>query len=65
MTTLEVMIEADGSIHPIDPNVPLPPGRATLVWGSVGNELYKMSERALSDWLRPEEDEAWAYLQDM
>ncbi len=24
---------------------------------------YKMSELALADWLRPEEDEAWSYLQ--
>jgi hypothetical protein len=61
--TLEVEIDESGAIHPLDANVKLPAGRATLVWGSVGDELYLMSEQALArDWLRPEEDEAWAYL---
>jgi hypothetical protein len=34
-----------------------------LVWESVGIELYEMSESALADWFTPEEDAAWAYLQ--
>jgi hypothetical protein len=61
--TLEVEIDESGAIHPLDATIKLPAGRATLVWGSVGDELYLMSEKALArDWLRPEEDEAWAYL---
>jgi hypothetical protein len=62
--SLEVEIDESGNIHPVDASVKPPPGRATLVWGSVGHELYTLSEESLSrDWLRPEEDEAWAYLQ--
>lgn len=61
--TLEVEIDEAGNVHPIDADAQLPAGRATLVWGSVGHELYKLSESSLSDWLRPEEDEAWADFQ--
>jgi hypothetical protein len=61
--TLEVEIDATGEIHPLDPNAQLPAGRATLVWDSAGTELYRISEHALSDWLSPEEDRAWAHLQ--
>jgi hypothetical protein len=62
--TLEVEVDELGNIHPLDVTIKPPAGRATLVWGSVGDELYLMSEQALArDWLRPEEDEAWAYLQ--
>jgi hypothetical protein len=64
MQTIEVEIDASGNIHPLDANVRPPAGRATLVWDSAGHELYQMSEQSLArDWLRPEEDEAWAYLQ--
>ncbi len=61
--TLEVEIDEAGNIHPIDASVRPPAGRATLVWDSAGHELYQLSESSLQDWLRPEEDEAWAYLQ--
>ena len=63
--TLEVEIDEAGNIHPIDAAIKPPAGRATLVWDdSAGHELYELSERSLAeDWLRPEEDEAWAYLQ--
>lgn len=62
--TLEVEIDNEGNIHPVDGTVKPPAGRATLVWDSAGHELYEISEKTLAeDWLRPEEDAAWAYLQ--
>ncbi len=62
--TVEVEIDSAGKIHPLDPDLILPQGRAVLSWPE-DNPLYPalMSEKALSDWLRPEEDEAWASLQ--
>jgi hypothetical protein len=64
--TIEVEIDEAGEIHPIDPNLKLPRGRAVLAWPE-SEELHPalMSEKALADWLRPEEDEAWAYLQQV
>jgi hypothetical protein len=64
--TVEVEIDEAGAIHPIDPNLKLPPGRAVLAWPE-GEDIFPalMSEKALADWLRPEEDEAWAYLQQV
>ena len=61
--TLDVLIDETGNVRPVDRTAHLPPGRATLIWDTAGHELYQLSESALSDWLRPEEDEAWAYLQ--
>ena len=63
--TIEVEIDESGNIHPIQPDLKLPPGRALLVWPvpEVAMGLI-MSETSLSrDWLRPEEDAAWAYMQ--
>jgi hypothetical protein len=62
--TIEVEIDEAGAVHPLDPKLKLPPGRAVLAWPER-DDLYPalMSEKALADWLRPEEDEAWAYLQ--
>jgi hypothetical protein len=62
--TVEVEIDEAGAIHPVDANLKLPQGRAILAWPE-NDDLYPalMSEEALSDWLSPEEDEAWAYLQ--
>ena len=62
--TVEVEIDEAGAIHPLDPDLKLPKGRAVLAWPETDN-LYPalMSEKSLSDWLSPEEDEAWAYLQ--
>jgi hypothetical protein len=59
--TLEVEILPDGTIHPLSPTK-LPAGRATLSWKSPeDHECYILSEASLAkDWLRPEEDEAWA-----
>lgn len=62
--TIEVEIDEAGAIHPIDAGLKLPPGRALLAL-QVDEDIYPalMSEKTLADWLRPEEDEAWAYLQ--
>ncbi|HXE07022.1 MAG TPA: hypothetical protein VN612_03935 [Acidobacteriaceae bacterium] len=62
--TIEVEIDEAGVIHLVDPTLKLPPGRAVLAWPE-SESIYPalMSEKALADWLRPEEDEAWAYLQ--
>jgi hypothetical protein len=62
--TVEVEIDEAGQIHLLDPSLKLPQGRAVLAWPE-NDDLYPalMSERSLSDWLSPEEDEAWAYLQ--
>jgi hypothetical protein len=62
--TIEVEIDESGAIHPVDPEMKLPQGRAILTWAE-NEELYPalMSEKSLEDWLRPEEDDAWAYLQ--
>ncbi len=64
MRTLDVDIDETGQVHPVDSSSPLPHGRATLVWDTADHSLYRLSEKSLAeDWLRPEEDEAWAYLQ--
>jgi hypothetical protein len=63
--TIEVEIDDVGGIHPLQPDAKLPPGRALLTWPVPELALgLIMSEKSLAeDWLRPEEDEAWAYLQ--
>jgi hypothetical protein len=62
--TIEVEIDEAGVIRPLDPDLKLPQGRALLAWPE-SEDLYPalMSEKALSDWLRPEEDAAWEHLQ--
>ncbi len=37
--------------------------RISPVEPATGATLFQLSEGALSDWNRPEEDEAWAHLQ--
>ena len=61
---IEVEIDEAGEIHPIDPNLKLPRGRAVLAWPE-SEDIHPalMSEKALADWLSPEEDGAWTYLQ--
>jgi uncharacterized protein YqcC (DUF446 family) len=63
--TIEVEIDETGMVHPKEPNTLLPQGRALLTWQTDPDHLTALlSEAALAvDWLRPEEDEAWAYLQ--
>ena len=63
--TIEVEIDETGRIHPTEPTTDLPKGRALLTW-QTGPDITcaLLSEASLAvDWLTPEEDEAWAYLQ--
>ena len=65
LQTIEVEIDATGHIHPLEPLYKLPVGRAllTLLNSSV-DEALQLAEPALAkDWLKPEEDAAWAHLQ--
>ena len=65
LRTIEVEIDTQGQVHPVGLNKPLPPGRALLtLLTPPTNEESLLSEAALAeDWLKPEEDAAWAYLQ--
>jgi hypothetical protein len=65
LQTLEVEIDEQGRVHPVGEAVKLPAGPALLtLLAPAGNETAILSEAALAeDWLKPEEDEAWAYLQ--
>ncbi len=62
---IEVQIDAQGQVHPVGMNKPLPVGRALLtLLTPPANEESLLSEAALAeDWLNPEEDAAWATLQ--
>ncbi|MFZ5913382.1 MAG: hypothetical protein ACOY17_04100 [Pseudomonadota bacterium] len=65
MKTIAVEIDAEGRIHPLEPCLRLPPGRAllTLLEPAAG-DCALLGEHALAqDWLRPEEEAAWAHLQ--
>jgi hypothetical protein len=63
--TIEVEIDDSGTVRPMDPSASLPHGRALLVWQTEpAHETLLLSEPSLAaDWLRPEEDKAWAYMQ--
>lgn len=63
--TIEVEIDEDGRVRPIEPMERVPSGRALLtILAPESGEAALLAERALAeDWLRPEEDEAWAHLQ--
>lgn len=66
LQTIEVEIDATGHVHPLEPIFKLPVGRAllTLLNSSVEDETLRLAEPALAeDWLKPEEDAAWAHLQ--
>ena len=65
LQTIEVEIDASGRIHPLEPMQSLPIGRALLtLLNPPVDEALQLAEAALAeDWLRPEEDEAWAHLQ--
>ena len=65
LQTIEVEIDAMGHIHPLEPLQAIPVGRAllTLLKPPV-DETLQLAEAALAeDWLKPEEEEAWAHLQ--
>lgn len=64
LQTIEVEIDDSGQVHPLEPLIRLPAGRAllTLLDGQT-NHTALLAEAALAeDWLKPEEDEAWAHL---
>jgi hypothetical protein len=68
ITTVEAVIGADGVVRLLQP-VPLTGSRRALVTildeepVPHPNEAALLSEAALADWNRPEEDAAWAHLQ--
>lgn len=65
--TVEGFIADDGSIHLLEP-VALAPSSRVLVTildvPSRPDDVVRLAEAALSDWDRPEEDAAWAHLQE-
>lgn len=66
--TIEAVIEADGTVRLLEAVEPGGPRRALL---TILDELDQepthepavLAERALADWDRDEEDEAWQHLQ--
>lgn len=67
--TVEAVIDEDGKVHLLEPVHPSAARRALVIilderpTGHV-SETALLSEAAFADdWNRPEEDEAWAYLQ--
>lgn len=67
--TIEAVIEPDGSVRLLEP-VTLPVAQRALVTvldepadEAEAHLPYLLSESALSDWNREEEDAAWAHLQ--
>jgi hypothetical protein len=67
--TVEAMIDEEGNVRLLEP-VNLPAARRALVMILEEQPMAGMPESALlseaalaEDWNRPEEDEAWAYLQ--
>lgn len=65
LQTIEVEIGADGQLRSLEPKVRLPPGRALLtLLNPPADETALLAGPALAeDWLKPEEDLAWAHLQ--
>ncbi len=65
LQTIEVEIDAQRQVHPVGMNQPLPQGQALLtLLTPPANEESLLSEAALAeDWLKPEEEAAWTYLQ--
>lgn len=65
--TVEAIIDDSGQIHLAEPLRAVGARRAlvTVLDEPPVEELETawLSESALSDWSRPEEDEAWSYLQ--
>jgi hypothetical protein len=65
LQTIEVEIDAEGRLRSLEPQVRVPAGRALLTMlNSPVDETSLLAEPALAeDWLKPEEDLAWAHLQ--
>jgi hypothetical protein len=63
LRTLEAVIESDGEVRLLEPVTLSGPCRALItLLDESGNETLP-GDTALSDWLREEEDTAWAHLQ--
>jgi hypothetical protein len=68
LPSIEAIVEKDGRIRPLE-HIEVREGTHAIVTfltepeESIANDTALLSESALSDWNRPEEDEAWAYLQ--
>jgi len=66
--TVEAVVEADGRVRLLE-HVRVPSARRALVTildepaEDAANSSALLSEPALNDWNRPEEDEAWSHLQ--
>ena len=63
--TVEAVVDAQGNVRLLE-DVQLPgPRRAlvTILDDAPRDETALLSEEALSDWSRPEEDAAWSHLQ--
>jgi predicted DNA-binding antitoxin AbrB/MazE fold protein len=62
--TIEARVDEAGVIRPKEP-IALPPGSRLLITVlsiPAAGEGALLSEEALADWNRPEEDQAWATL---
>lgn len=66
MRTVEAVIDTSGKVRLLE-DVQLPGPRRALVTilddAPHSEETALLSERALADWNRPEEDAAWSHLQ--
>jgi hypothetical protein len=66
--TVEAVVEADGRVRLLE-HVRMPGARRALVTildepaEDAANSSALLTEPALNDWNRPEEDEAWSHLQ--
>lgn len=66
--TIEAIIDESGAVRLLE-SVHVPSARRALVMvldeapGANGSEITLLSEPALADWSRPEEDAAWSHLQ--
>lgn len=64
--TVEAVIDPQGNVRPLE-DVPLAGPRRALVTilndAPRSEEAALLSEPALADWNRPEEDAAWSHLQ--
>lgn len=68
LRTIEAVVEADGRVRLLEPVRVQNPRRALLtILDEPAEEAVNvpalLSEAALEDWNRPEEDEAWRHLQ--
>ena len=65
LRTIEVEVDSAGRLRVLEPMGPLPARRALLTLLTPDlDEATQFAEGALvEDWLRPQEDEAWAHLQ--